>query len=116
MSRQHCWQRVTMRISCRLSPVFRVLLISDGLSDATTAGAASRELLSRRIPVDVILIDPGEKGNDLARRVAGGYDSVTAVTSASEMVAADQLSPKLGDSPSLHLVSPHSHVKSLLAK
>ncbi len=69
-------------------PVFRVLLISDGLSDPEAAEAASRELLSRRIPVDIILIDASDKGNDLARRVVGQFGSVTAVTSASEIVEA----------------------------
>jgi len=66
-------------------PVVRVLLISDGLSDSTPAEAASKALLARRVPVDVILIDPTEKGNELARRVAGSYGSVTAVTSEAEM-------------------------------
>ena len=68
--------------------LFRVLLISDGLSDPIAAEVVGKELLSKRIPIDVILIDPSEEGNELARRAAGSYGSVTAVTSASEMATA----------------------------
>jgi hypothetical protein len=68
--------------------MFRVLLISDGLSSAAPAEAASKDLLDRRVPVDIILIDPSEKGNELARHVAGAVGSVTAVTSAETLEAA----------------------------
>lgn len=67
------------------SPVIRVLLISDGLSDPATAVDASRALLQLRIPIDVVLIDPTEKGLDLARKVAGGFGSVTAVASQADI-------------------------------
>lgn len=69
-------------------PVVRVLLISDGLSDPAAAQDASRRLLQLRIPVDVVLIDPSDKGLDLARRVAGEFGSVTAVASQAEIADA----------------------------
>ena len=69
-------------------PVIRVLLISDGLSDPAAAQDASRRLLQLRIPIDVVLIDPSDKGLDLARKVAGEFGSVTAVASQAEIADA----------------------------
>ena len=66
-------------------PVIRVLLISDGLADPAAAQDASRRLLQLRMPVDVVLIDPSDKGLDLARKVAGEFGSVTAVASQAEI-------------------------------
>ena len=65
--------------------MIRVLLISDGLSDPAAAQDASERLLRRRISIDVVLIDPSKKGLDLARKVAGEFGSVTAVTSHAEI-------------------------------
>jgi hypothetical protein len=69
-------------------PFIRVLLISDGLSDAAAAEATAVELQKRRVPIDAILIDPSDQGEELTRRVVGAYGSVSAVTSMSEMASA----------------------------
>ncbi|GLS17904.1 hypothetical protein GCM10007874_09200 [Labrys miyagiensis] len=66
----------------------RILLISDGLSDATEAAEAAAELQRGRIPIDAILIDTAEAGIDLIRRVVGASGSVTSVTSEPGMKAA----------------------------
>lgn len=66
----------------------RILLISDGLSDATEAAEAAAELQRGRIPIDAILIDTAEAGIDLIRRVVGASGSVTSVTSEPDMKAA----------------------------
>lgn len=68
--------------------VIRVLLISDGLADAEQAELEARLLLKARIFVDVILIDPTEKGTDLSRRVVGGLGTVASVTSEPELQVA----------------------------
>src|SRR5262249_40656318 len=68
-------------------PIIRVLLISDGLSDAGAAEDAAVELQKRRVPIDAILIDPSDKGEQLVRRVVGASGSVSAVTSMSEMTS-----------------------------
>ena len=59
----------------------RALLISDGLADADAADAAAeRARTDGVVAIDVILIDPTDKGLDVARRVAAG-GSVAAVAS-----------------------------------
>ncbi|MET3973177.1 VWA domain-containing protein [Bradyrhizobium sp. S3.9.1] len=69
-------------------PLVRVLLISDGLSNASAAEIAAAELRKRRVPIDAILIDPNEQGEELIRRVIGGLGSVSGVTSVSELSTA----------------------------
>ncbi|WP_413989983.1 TIR domain-containing protein [Labrys okinawensis] len=66
----------------------RILLISDGLSDATEAAEAAAELQRARIPIDAILIDTEEAAIDLIRRVVGASGSVTGVTSEPDMRSA----------------------------
>ena len=66
----------------------RILLISDGLSDAAEAAEAAADLQRGRIPIDAILIDTAEAGTDLIRRVVGASGSVTSVTSEPGMKAA----------------------------
>ncbi|MBR1194113.1 VWA domain-containing protein [Bradyrhizobium sp. AUGA SZCCT0160] len=66
-------------------PLIRVLLISDGLSSVDAAESAAAELRKRRVPIDAILIDPSEPGEELIRRVIGGLGSVSGVTSVSEL-------------------------------
>src|ERR1700723_1300268 len=68
--------------------IARVLLISDGLSDASPAEQEARALQRDRIPVDVILIDPSEEGSELCRRVAGSTGAVTSVVGGQELHAA----------------------------
>jgi hypothetical protein len=46
-------------------PIIRVLLISDGLLNSAAAEVATEELRRRRVPIDAILIDPSEKGEEL---------------------------------------------------
>ena len=68
--------------------IARVLLISDGLSDASPAEEEARALQKDRILVDVILIDPSEKGSELCRRVAGSTGAITSVVGELELHAA----------------------------
>lgn len=66
--------------------LFRVLAISDGLSEEEPAAAAATSLAEAGAVIDVILIDPTNKGNAVARRIAiDGF--VRAVVSAEELHA-----------------------------
>jgi hypothetical protein len=64
----------------------RVLVISDGLSEEEPAAAAAQALAGTGAVIDVILIDPTEKGEAVARRIAVD-GSVRAVVSAEELHA-----------------------------
>jgi len=59
----------------------RILVISDGLSDRDRAEAAARRLAARRVIIDLILIDPTEKGESAARAITAMNGSLWAVTS-----------------------------------
>jgi hypothetical protein len=65
--------------------IARVLLISDGLSDAPAAEHEARALLKDRILIDVILIDPSDEGSELSRRVSGTTGAVTSVMGRQEL-------------------------------
>lgn len=65
-------------------PIFRVLLISDGLSDRERAAAAAQRLVAQGVVIDVILIDPTAEGEAVARAIALN-GSVAAVTSPAEL-------------------------------
>ncbi|MBD1833339.1 TIR domain-containing protein [Cyanobacteria bacterium FACHB-472] len=64
--------------------IFRVLVISDGLSDREQAERAARQLAAKPSLIDVILIDPTENGEAVARAIAIN-GTVSAVTSAKEL-------------------------------
>lgn len=68
----------------------RVLVISDGLSDRERAEAAAGRLVARRVIIDLILIDPTEQGESVARAITainGSFWSVTSPEELSEQVA-----------------------------
>jgi hypothetical protein len=61
-------------------PIVRVLLISDGLSNNPEIEPAVENLTSLRVTTDVILIDPTERGEKIARLIAR-FGNVSAVVS-----------------------------------
>ncbi len=63
----------------------RVLVISDGLSDRERAETAARKLAARRVIIDLILIDPTEEGEAVARAITAWNGSFWAVTSQEEL-------------------------------
>jgi hypothetical protein len=64
--------------------LFRVLVISDGLSEEEPAAAAATSLAAAGAIIDVILIDPTDEGESVARRIA--IDGIVrAVVSAEEL-------------------------------
>jgi hypothetical protein len=58
----------------------RILVITDGLSDPAAARQSAQQCATQRIVVDVILIDPSERGEKLARSITepsgGRWDKV----------------------------------------
>lgn len=64
--------------------IFRILIISDGLSSQEPAERAARQLESRPSLIDAILIDPTSDGEAVARAIAIG-GTVWAVTSPEEL-------------------------------
>lgn len=67
-------------------PIFRILVITDGLSEHAPAQQAAYLVTKQGAVIDVILIDPTEKGEDVARAIAI-HGSVSAVTTLGELTA-----------------------------
>lgn len=65
-------------------PIFRLLVISDGLSDRTQAEQAANDLIKKGVVIDVILIDPTDDGEQVARAIAIN-GTVWAVTSSKKL-------------------------------
>lgn len=78
--------------------IFRVLVISDGLSKRESAEQSAQNLASKPSLIDVILIDPTEEGEVVARAIAIN-GTVLAITSseklASEISEVDQTQTEL---------------------
>jgi len=67
------------------TPIIQVLVISDGLSDLAAAQAAAQKFVQQRtVIINVILIDPTDDGEQVARAIAVNGD-VYAVTSSGEL-------------------------------
>lgn len=68
--------------------VLRVLVVSDGLSDLEAAQEAAQSLAGRGAIIDVILIDPTDEGEAVARAIAieGEVQAVTSPTGLAEHI------------------------------